>query len=389
MVSARTGEGRLYRIISLFMAVLPLAAGAELLLEPTADLTPPSRITVAQEQADLQALFEAARDGYAGPELGLAGFPLKDETPLEFCLRLQAAFQRRNDAHLNARLLDRNCAEPVDGRVGDNVARERWSAQVIDGVTVLGLPTFPMRDDQHWGGFLDVVRQAKASGKDFVLDLRGNGGGDDAFGYALAQVLYGLNVDEPVPTPVVERALLQTPAAFGVMANAIAYQEIRLRARGAPVPPYYENWRQRYLKRRDLALVGFYPRWRTEAVRSGVAREAFAGKLYVLMDRRCGSSCENTLQFLEALPGRVLVGENSMGAVTYGEVGKIILPNAKIAVSLSTTITRFRDRRAPERLGYAPDLKSDGDALATALAQIKADLPPAPSDTADPAAAKP
>ena len=89
------------RILTALALLAPGFAGAELLLEPGADLTPPPRLTVAQEQADMQALVEAARDGYAGPDLAaaLTGFALRDEAPLDFCRRLQEKLAAQSDAH--------------------------------------------------------------------------------------------------------------------------------------------------------------------------------------------------------------------------------------------------------------------------------------------------
>ncbi|NJL24411.1 MAG: hypothetical protein HC902_04070, partial [Calothrix sp. SM1_5_4] len=99
----------------------------------------------------------------------------------------------------------------------------------------------------------------------------------------------------------------------------------------------------------------------------------FSAKLYVLIDRGCGSACEITLQLLEALPGRVLVGENSRGAVEYGDRGRLLLPHSRVHVALATAAVRYRDGRAVEGRGYAPDLRvaKGGDALAAALAEIR------------------
>ena len=58
-------------------------------------------------------------------------------------------------------------------------------------VPVFAITSFPSHEDPAWNGFLDAVRRESASAPALVLDLRGNGGGDDTTGRAVAKLLYG------------------------------------------------------------------------------------------------------------------------------------------------------------------------------------------------------
>jgi C-terminal processing protease CtpA/Prc len=122
------------------------------------------------------------------------------------------------------------------------------------------------------------------------------------------------------------------------------------------------------------AMVGTLPLARTEYSKpaSNGVQAAFGQKVYVLVDRDCAWACERTLEVLERLPGRVLVGENSAGAVEYGNPGKVRLPKSHIVVQLATMSRHFSDGRHPENTGYAPDVRVEQgrDALDTALRLI-------------------
>ena len=66
------------------------------------------------------------------------------------------------------------------------------------------------------------------------------------------------------------------------------------------------------------------------------------------------------------------LAEGELGAVEFGDVGRVVLPNSKVSVSVSTMSVNFRDGRRVEKSGYAPDVRvsEGGDALAAALEEI-------------------
>jgi C-terminal processing protease CtpA/Prc len=144
--------------------------------------------------------------------------------------------------------------------------------------------------------------------------------------------------------------------------------------RSAQAPQEALSARARTLQWMDNAKSGKYPSLSDYEFPQPDLRykDVFREPLYILIDRECASSCELLLQNLEALPHRILVGENTMGAVTYGEIGQVVLPESRMIVTLATTSTSFRDQRRPEKQGYAPDIAvaPGDDALAEALTLV-------------------
>jgi hypothetical protein len=376
------------RTLILFLGLLPALCGAapsdDLLLDPNADLEPVVQVSAAQMGADLDVLADAASKGYAGPDLSGVLAAVRQRLPgatdaFSFCKQLESAFSGIADSHLRASLVTKSCSSvTVKGSVGKNIRSGHWAFDTYDTsagkITVVALPSFLPREDQGWEGFLAKVRDLKAAGRPFVIDLRGNMGGDDDMGYEMARILYGLGQEDHVPTPVEARLHIETPESFALMANAWAYQAIQMKRGGQAVPWYIYDWRNRYLQWMDTAKSGSFPAIRREDMPQTNLRghDVFSAPVYVLVDKLCASACENTLEFLEALPHRVLVGENSFGMVDYGDLGRVALPNSHVIVSLATFSSRFRDYREVEKTGYKPDVPvpPGNDALAAALSLI-------------------
>ncbi len=350
----------------------------DLLLSPEQSLNKPDKITAAEVQEDLELLTRALRKGYAGPDFtrDLRKITPQASTPLEFCTRLAKIFAGVRDAHLRASLDFRACGSAAaKGEVGDNVApADTWVFKIVRGTGVLALPTFWPRADEHWNGFLDQVKKLRAENRPFILDLRGNTGGDDSFGFELARVLFGAEGNVNLPTPQLSRTFFQTPEAFALQANALVLSALHLKASGQPISDNSEQRRQEILSWMNRAKKHQFPEHYTERVTAPSLDQdkIFQPAVYILIDRNCASSCENTLQVLERLHERILVGENTAGAVEYGEVGKLLLKNSKVGISLSTMRVRFRDGRKIEKTGYAPaiQVKAGDDALTAALQQI-------------------
>ena len=338
-----------------------------------------AKVLSSELAEDLAFLKTALSKAYAGPNI----LPLVDEiAPAEtssqvFCDRLAAVFEQVQDSHLRANLEFRTCgSRPRRGQVGANLAPpDRWllKKMVHRGVSidVLAIPSFWPKFDAKWNGFLDAVKALRLSARPFVIDLRGNSGGDDSMGFELARILLGMPAHVNLPSPIQSRRFLQTPEAFAVQSNHWAWSILRLQSLGESIPEYMKQRRSEILGWMERAKDGQFPVEYIERLpeQSIDQRSIFSLKVYVLIDRACASACETTMQVLERLPKRILVGENTMGAVEFGEFGRIVLPHSRVAVSLSTMNVTFRDGRRIERRGYAPDLQVQpgGDALAEAI----------------------
>lgn len=371
--------------MTLFSLIITLcfifSAGAnpqDFVLALDADMKGRPRLSASEVREDLDFLKRAAVSGYIGPDLraGLDSIPLRNTSSQDLCDELANQLSKIPNSHLGASLEFEICGEGRrPGRVGENIANDRWLLGTTGAgarrMNVLAIPLFWPRYDQRWQGFLNVVRQLRRNNRPFILDLRGNRGGDEALGREMARILLGFPEEVDLPNPIESLTYRQSPEAFALLGNQWTWSILRLQNAGQPVPQYMFTRRQEVLSWMERAQAGEFADPITISLGQVEVDQArvFRQRVYVLIDRECASACESTLQLLEKLPGRLLVGENTLGSVEFGELGRVVLPNSRITVNLSTMAVKFRDDREVERSGYAPDLpvRSGQDALATLI----------------------
>ena len=122
-----------------------------------------------------------------------------------------------------------------------------------------------------------------------------------------------------------------------------------------------------------------YRRWRARTpVARGKAPAPFAGRLVLLADARCASSCETFFLYARQIAGSVTVGENTGGVGAFGDVRLYRLPHSGLGFSAGKKWFHTEDPRAlaPEGRGHLPDLWLDSDRapeLAERLAECLAE----------------
>jgi hypothetical protein len=103
---------------------------------------------------------------------------------------------------------------------------------------------------------------------------------------------------------------------------------------------------------------------------SGIANDS---TLVVVFDREVASAGEGMLVYLHQQVENVLfVGENSRGALYFGQTTVHQLPNSKLQVNLAAKLNVSMDLQFREGLGYTPDLwVPAADALDSTVAAIR------------------
>jgi len=344
--------------------------------------------------ADLQLLKYALENAYAGADnLPKESFAVlltdmdalaeKDLGPSEFCQAIDEALLKVPDNHLSARLDGQLCSpgrkaifeeKSNVGRNHSSRSDRPWDISFKKSkrgrVPVLSI--LALWDSEHpaWSGFLDETKKALAKAPALIVDLRGNGGGDDTRAMQLAKLLYGQEFMHP-------RSIrqLQSPEARAVRLNSILLQMERARLNGKPEEPYLREEAAR--RRADLeeSIKGNQERYKLYQKEEGPPfdpKKGFAKPIMVLIDRECGSSCESLLEALENHPFVKTVGANTGGFVHFGETGKLRLPHLGVLIQMGTKFFSYPDGRFVEKTGYSPKVRvADGkNALDEALALI-------------------
>ena len=84
------------------------------------------------------------------------------------------------------------------------------------------------------------------------------------------------------------------------------------------------------------------------------AKLPYKGRVFVLMDRQCGSSGESAAAMIREAMGATLVGERTAGLQEYGNVRMLALPRTHLVVQFATKRNYFR---APmEAVGQPADV---------------------------------
>jgi hypothetical protein len=92
----------------------------------------------------------------------------------------------------------------------------------------------------------------------------------------------------------------------------------------------------------------------------GNARIPYKGRVFVLVDRSCGSSGESAALALQGGLGATLVGERTAGLLEYGNVRQLALPRTRLVFQFATKrnyfVTPMEAVGAPVDLYLAPEL---------------------------------
>ncbi|XXT16058.1 S41 family peptidase [Sorangium sp. So ce429] len=227
-----------------------------------------------------------------------------------------------------------------------------------DGVPVLAIRTFDSAAAAALAALPALAAELRRAPA-FVVDLCGNTGGDYRFAERFALAL----TDAPL-CALDEREVISVAAAEG-RANSVRRRLARGDVPGAARPRFVEHLaalerlagalRARpgsAAPRADLTTRG--------AVVRGRAAGPLEGRAVFLVDRGCASACEMLLALVRQIPGALVAGQNTRGAMSVGEVALFRLPRSGVTLSLGTRAFRDPLGDFAELRGFEPDVRLDG-----------------------------
>jgi hypothetical protein len=366
--------------LALTGCLAPRAApiASDLRVDPAAFDAEPRRVTAADAEADLDHALTLFADAYAAPEGTSAVPPAEriDETraslrahetwaPRALATLLRDLF-RADDGHLafgyggrSPLRLEALAAPPAPVER----SAERAPIELIEGdVPVLVVRTFESASAPRLAALPRLASRLRRAPA-FVVDLRGNHGGNYTFAEALLLAL----ADGPIRA--LDTREVQSVAALVGRANAAR----RRLARGDVGPEAREVFNAQIDRleglARELASRG---EGRIEVVRRGEILQGRAGaplfgRGVLLVDRGCASACEMLVALARQVPRLVVAGERTHGSMAVGEVASFRLPRSGIVITLGTRATVDPLGDFDERRGFSPDVPLDGpDVLASA-----------------------
>lgn len=210
---------------------------------------------------------------------------------------------------------------------------------------LLRLPSFAGRYRDSLRELLKQQRRALDSHRYWIIDVRGNGGGNDDVFYLLLPALMSNDYAR------IGAAWLATPANIEALQQACA--------RFAPGDAQCVHFMSEAVERMRSVASGSY----VSQEEGSALRYVEAGRVphrparvAVLMDRRCGSSCEEFLLTVRQSFSVKLVGTPSAGSLDYSNLQPHALPSGKRVLMYATS----RSYRLPglpvDAAGVQPDI---------------------------------
>ena len=215
---------------------------------------------------------------------------------------------------------------------------QAYYTAVFDGIDLIRVSSFSTRHHENLQEFAESGT-VLAEKNMFIIDLMGNGGGSSTYACDFVNNLNGVAqwriYFAMLCSPATISSLAATPVTEGMPEGLVEYinqmQQSMELLRERPV----RNW----VSVKDAIT----PRQMGD----------YDGLAVFLIDRGVASSGEALLDYSKSIPGAVLIGENSGGVGTFGEVRQYWLPNSRISLSLPCKL--FLSPGFDEGVGYIPD----------------------------------
>lgn len=299
----------------------------------------------------------------------------KPSSVAELCEKIGRLMFVVSDSHLDAKFNNTPCFKRPNsqvGTVGKNVYSDKngipWKVKIIkknnSAALLISITEFPQSTNPVWNGFIDEVKTNLSKSHLVVIDMRGNGGGDDTKGFELSALLAG----GAIKSPYKKQWSNPSPEAKQLFVNSVEYSSRLKKAEGKEIPPYLVELKKKFLEARNKSLKGpdFKDANDADDNESDFDLEKSIKKpIYILIDAECGSSCESSTDFFENNPLVKTVGENTAGYVHFGNNGNVFLKNSGINLKMATSFNSYVDGRFIEKTGIKPKIQvpSGKDAL--------------------------
>ncbi|WP_437596441.1 S41 family peptidase [Sorangium sp. So ce590] len=240
-----------------------------------------------------------------------------------------------------------------------------------DGVPMLAIRTFSSAAAPALAALPALAAELRRAPA-FVVDLRGNAGGNYLFAERFALAL----TDAPL-CALDEREVISVAAAEG-RANSVRRRLARGDVPDEARPRFVEHLAalERLagtLRARAVGRGAAAPRadltTRGAQVR-GRATGPLEGRAVFLVDRGCASACEMLLALVRQIPGVLVAGQNTRGGMSVGELAFFRLPRSGVTLSFGTRAFRDPLGDFAELRGFEPDVRLDGADLVEEAAAL-------------------
>ncbi len=224
---------------------------------------------------------------------------------------------------------------------------EIFEEKMVGGVPVVCIRSFGDHPREYIDRFLDSASRYKGE-PCLIVDIRGNGGGNEEWP---KQWIIRFTGRRPDRVQVFTELISETTMIGRSNSYALALHNVpELEEQGYRVKVEEFRGYAESIEEKDIT-----PYWWPYEV-PGLMEIPSNTTLIVLIDANVYSAGEGFISYLHQVENVVFVGENSGGALTYGQMSHHRLPNSKLLVGMPTSLNVFLDLEYREEKGFFPDL---------------------------------
>ena len=242
--------------------------------------------------------------------------------------------------------------------------------KVGNGVWV-SIPSFAGSEDATGARLREIVAAAPQwrDAPFVVFDVRGNGGGNSAWGNDILGALYGADFMRAAVSPRFDKQYVEWRVSKDNLAHVRSIVQDVKAQQGAESEnaKYFQSVADGMEKALAEGRALFRRVDDEESTTPSAAPPAFKGKVILLTDRKCASACLDFADRVRLLPNAQHLGLATFADSVYMEVRPADLPSGVGRLALPVKV--YRDRPRGHNEPYVPHVAYEGDINDTAAVE--------------------
>jgi hypothetical protein len=260
-----------------------------------------------------------------------------------------------HDAHLWVKYdLEKSEAKPVSQKMGV------FTIQKLENETYwIKIPSFKPSKYQ----IVDLTKIIDSlpllREQNLVFDLRGNSGGNSAWGNQILKALFGEDYANQQLIKSTLSVYVEWRASEGNLnhvQNQISYVKEQF-GENHPTTHWIKNTYAGMQQAYSMEECYYTePSEVDSSIASQNHESMFGGNIVAIIDKNCGSACLNFIDGLKAMDTKVIfIGENTTADSVYMELRKVVLPSEQ--GTLGFPIKVYRNRPRGHNIPHVPDIQ--------------------------------
>lgn len=240
-------------------------------------------------------------------------------------------------------------------------SKDIFQEETIGGIPVVRIRSFSDHHAEYIDQFLETAQKYRGNPV-LIVDIRGNGGGNEKWpGEWITQFTRH--------EPSSNRYFTELTSKTTMMGRANYFEKL---LDLYPDTYFYQAEKDRYMEQADFFEKQYMtPYWSGPFFEDAQVIPNDT-TLIIVMNSRVASAAEGFINYLQQVENVVPVGENTRGALVFGQMTLHQLPHSRLLVNLPISLNIPLDLELREEKGFFPDLWIPaGDAVNYAVAAVR------------------